>query len=329
MLAELLLALCASVGGNAIAAIKCADTVFIFAAGSWREAALLFIHLLDDSARIQRIPSGCIANQCFLDYQPRASDRPPSLSRAVDVSRVSATNAEVLQNLFEAKRPFIVEDMVDTWPARERWKSFSYLDAAAGHRQVPVELGSGREELMTLGHLIRAYLIPSCEHCARTSDLQEQPLAGFEVAYMSQHALMDQDPKLRGDIMMPEPWRRAFGPPEQSNVWLGTHGTFSPCHWDVYNNCLAQVQGTKRVLMLAPEDTRYLYADHASVGGAAAQGNMSPVDVEAPNLSKFPEFVNAQLIIAVLMPGDALFIPSGWWHQVRALSPSLSVNFWF
>ncbi|KAK9450783.1 uncharacterized protein V1518DRAFT_411697 [Limtongia smithiae] len=31
----------------------------------------------------------------------------------------------------------------------------------------------------------------------------------------------------------------------------------------------------------------------------------------------------------ILAPGDALFIPAGWWHYVKSLSPSFSVNFWF
>ena len=32
---------------------------------------------------------------------------------------------------------------------------------------------------------------------------------------------------------------------------------------------------------------------------------------------------------AVLGPGDALYIPAGWWHYVRSITPSFTVNFWF
>merc|ERR1711865_903233 len=113
---------------------------------------------------------------------------------------------------------------------------------------------------------------------------------------------MDQCPVLRGDIVVPEPWRRFFGLPTHSNVWLGTHGTVTPCHWDSYNNCLAQVQGTKRALLLAPAATPLLYVNSDSVGGQAASGNVSPVDVEAPDLSKFPKFAEAQLFEAKLGP---------------------------
>ena len=30
----------------------------------------------------------------------------------------------------------------------------------------------------------------------------------------------------------------------------------------------------------------------------------------------------------ILKPGDALFIPRGWFHYVQSVSPSISVNMW-
>jgi ribosomal protein L16 Arg81 hydroxylase len=57
---------------------------------------------------------------------------------------------------------------------------------------------------------------------------------------------------------------------------------------------------------------------------------VSAVDVEAPDAAEhFPAFANAKPFDTVLGPGDVLFIPRGWWHYVRSLTPSFSVNFWF
>lgn len=69
-------------------------------------------------------------------------------------------------------------------------------------------------------------------------------------------------------------------------------------------------------------------------GGAAAstraQRNISAVDVEAPDLARFPLFAHAQGAAQVLLaPGEMLFLPAGHFHHVRALTPSVSVNFWF
>ena len=51
--------------------------------------------------------------------------------------------------------------------------------------------------------------------------------------------------------------------------------------------------------------------------------------VEDPDLSKHPLFAQAAFVETVLKPGDALFMPKGMWHYVRALTPSVSVNFWW
>ena len=66
----------------------------------------------------------------------------------------------------------------------------------------------------------------------------------------------------------------------------------------------------------------------AAAAATVAQGNVSNVDVEHPDLARFPLFAKARHFDAILGPGDALFIPKGWWHYVRALTPSFSVNFW-
>jgi hypothetical protein len=44
---------------------------------------------------------------------------------------------------------------------------------------------------------------------------------------------------------------------------------------------------------------------------------------------KFPDFERAAYCETILAPGDCLYIPRGWWHYVRSLSPSFSVSFWW
>jgi len=84
------------------------------------------------------------------------------------------------------------------------------------------------------------------------------------------------------------------------------------------------------VRLYARSQTPYLYADQGG-GGAytRAQGNVSAVDVERPDLAGHPLFATAVYTETVLGPGDALYIPAKHWHFVRGLSTSISVNFWF
>mmetsp|Transcript_104085 Transcript_104085/g.303881 ORF Transcript_104085/g.303881 Transcript_104085/m.303881 type:complete len:454 (+) Transcript_104085:83-1444(+) len=332
MLAELLLGLSDEARGDQAAAISRADSVFVFAAaGAFRDAALLFVRWLDDEAREKRqATSQMPASTVFCSASRWARGACPA--SWVAVARWHMPAREKLHDLLRAREPFVVTGALEHWPARERWASLTYLDATVGHRIVPVEVGSKvgssqwREELMPLWTFLSAYLAPSCEYCSHWLEPRESCKSG--VAYLAQHELLEQCPALRSDMGLPEDWKRVLGKPTRTNVWLGTHGTVTPCHWDSYDNFLAQVQGTKRAILLAPKEKGRLYVE-ASGSGTSSQGNISQVDVEAPDLERFPEFANAQCLVAELAPGDALFIPQGWWHQVRALTPSFSVNFWF
>ena len=93
--------------------------------------------------------------------------------------------------------------------------------------------------------------------------------------------------------------------------------------------------GAKYVRLYASSETPYLYVDrlaNKSKGGAystRSQGNISLVDVEAPDMEKFPLFSQACFTETVLMPGDALYIFAKCWHFVRSLTTKTSVNFWF
>lgn len=53
------------------------------------------------------------------------------------------------------------------------------------------------------------------------------------------------------------------------------------------------------------------------------------MEVENPDLRRFPEFAEAPYLDCVLQPGDVLFIPVQHWHYVRSLELSFSVSFWW
>ena len=76
--------------------------------------------------------------------------------------------------------------------------------------------------------------------------------------------------------------------------------------------------------------------DRQSVSGPArshAGGQVvSVVDFEQPDFDRHPRFREALAHArrAVLGPGDAIFIPSMWWHHVRSLEPfNVLVNYWW
>jgi len=113
-----------------------------------------------------------------------------------------------------------------------------------------------------------------------------------------------------------------------STLFCSGCGAFSRLHFDQMSNLHLQVRGAKRWLLFAPEDTPSLYA----YPRGHPLDRKSQVDLEAPQFSMFP--AAAKLIargkVAVLRAGDALWLPTHWWHAVQSLEhETVSVNFWW
>ena len=111
-----------------------------------------------------------------------------------------------------------------------------------------------------------------------------------------------------------------MGPPR---FWVGPAGTVTPLHCDYDDNIFAQVWGRKRIFLSPPHHDEFLYPSEAN---AILFG--SPFDPEAPDFERFPLASQAAMIECLVEPGDMLYVPAGWYHQVRALTFSLSSNRW-
>jgi hypothetical protein len=111
-----------------------------------------------------------------------------------------------------------------------------------------------------------------------------------------------------------------MGPPR---YWLGPAGTVTPLHCDYDDNIFAQAWGTKRIFLAPPHHDAYLYVREAN---PVLYG--SPFDPERPDYDRYPLARGAALVECIVQPGEMLYVPAGWYHQVRALTFSLSVNRW-
>lgn len=116
----------------------------------------------------------------------------------------------------------------------------------------------------------------------------------------------------------------SFGYPQ---FWVGTRHSLVPLHYDQPNNFLIQIYGEKRVLLFSPKQSKYLYMQPFNSRIVHTSQIDTFIDVNKPNLSKFPKLQNAKLIEVVLKAGDVLYIPPYWWHQVQGLSLNISVTY--
>lgn len=113
------------------------------------------------------------------------------------------------------------------------------------------------------------------------------------------------------------------------SLWLGNRGRVA-AHFDLPDNLACVVAGRRRFTLFPPEQVTNLYVGPLDFTPAGQP--ISLVDVAHPDLARFPRYAQAEAaaLTAELLPGDAVFIPSQWWHAVEALEPvSALVNFWW
>eukprot|EP00434_Breviolum_minutum_P010022 symbB.v1.2.008839.t1/scaffold550.1/size188255/3 len=151
------------------------------------------------------------------------------------------------------------------------------------------------------------------------------------------------DSELRADCESRVDWRRlealqaagGFGTWARSQLFVGPNESLSPVHYDQYDNIYLQVQGEKRFLLFDPRCAEGLYPFPVS----HPYDEYGMVDLEHPDLQSFPKLRSVcqhRGQVASVKKGEAIFIPTHWWHHVQGRSDgqgadgwSISVNFWF
>ena len=124
--------------------------------------------------------------------------------------------------------------------------------------------------------------------------------------------------------------RLPFVPPTvRPRFWVG-HASTVACHYDTMDNVACVAAGRRRFTLFPPDAIRDLYVgpiDHTLAG--------QPIGLAVgsdPGDPRFPRFENARdrALVVELEPGDALYVPKLWWHQVEAVGDvNVLVNFWW
>lgn len=234
--------------------------------------------------------------------------------RAAEIEKVRGLSRDdFLDHYYAASRPVIIEGALDGWPALERWTP-DYLVEKVG--AAPVELQSGRNgaedfEIWKDRHKSE---MPFDKYIAAITK------AGFgNDLYMTAYNNASNRAALApldGDIGTLDDYLT----PGAGMMWIGPAGTFTPLHFDLTNNLIAQVVGAKHIVMAPPSETQRLY-NHHHVFSAVRDLT------DEAQLQRYPLARSAQTYEFDLEPGDALFVPIGWWHQVTALDFSVTLTY--
>lgn len=114
-----------------------------------------------------------------------------------------------------------------------------------------------------------------------------------------------------------------------ASIWIGNRSRIA-AHHDIPDNLACVAAGRRRVTLFPPDQVGNLYVgplDFTPAGQA-----VSLVDFAAPDLDRYPRFARAwaSAQVAEMGPGDAVFIPSLWWHHMEGLDDfNVLVNYWW
>ena len=114
-----------------------------------------------------------------------------------------------------------------------------------------------------------------------------------------------------------------------ASIWIGNQ-TRIAAHYDLPDNLAVVAAGRRRFTLFPPDQLANLYIGPLDFNPAGQA--ISLVDFAAPDHERFPRFREAlkHAQVAELEPGDAIFIPSMWWHHVEALAVfNVLVNYWW
>lgn len=248
------------------------------------------------------------------------------------VAEEALTPGDLDARLRGADSPFVARGLARHWPLvaaglERSAKAREYLVAHARERSFPVNIGmpGGGERLFydeAMGvnfRMANGPIGPILDEIAADEDKPDAP-----AIYLSSIDMGDYFTGLAEANRLPLGTRRPI-----ESVWIGTR-TRIAAHNDVPSNLAVCAVGKRRFTLFPPEHHANLYI--GPLENTPAGRPVSMVDFSSPDLERFPRFAKAlaHAQVAELEPGDAVFVPSLWWHHVEGLAPfNVLVNYWW
>ena len=294
---------------------------------------------------------------------------PPAAAVAAEVAPFSirvvdgCSVTEAMSIVNDSDTPVLFRGMIDNWLARS-WEP-EVLAAKYGdistlfrvHRRLLRNRASG--DVLTDGDAgavrsacdadPRIVWEGDCSYCHATisqffswarSATPEPSMTGALASFRASECFAYADYKYMHQLFAEHPdalaavdWAQSFGQSADgadSTLWLGSRGACTQCHQDSYGtNLVAQLYGKKRWTLYPPSaGPRGLYPTRVPYEQSSV---FSRVAVHSPDLARHPQFraVAQEARSVTLQPGEVLFVPKHWWHDVQTISDvSLSVNHW-
>ena len=209
-------------------------------------------------------------------------------------------------------RPYVIKQYAKDWYAYKNW-SFDFLKKLDPNNKTKVNavignMYAGKKEFVEI----------------KLKDYIEKIISTDTSAFLTTFHLFDKFPELKKHIDYQNIRKNSVIYSLLS--WIGPKSTITGFHADWAENINVQIKGKKVFYIVSPKYNQNMYPSETYERFSTA----SLVDLKNFNKNKFPLFEKSKIIKVILNPGDAIYLPRGWWHYVESLEPSInvSVHYW-
>lgn len=228
-----------------------------------------------------------------------------------EIERVKTISKEdFYKNYVKNQKPLVVEQLTRDWPAFEKW-NLNYIKHIAGEKTVPlyddrpVSYKDGFNEAHK--HMKMADYI----------DLLQKEPTNYRIFLYN---LIQEVPQLKQDFKWPIIGLRLIK--QLPMLFFGGENSKVFMHFDIdYSNILHfHFHGKKRCILFAPDQTPFLYkVPHSLI-------SREDIDFDQPDFEKWPALKKAQGFVCELNHGEMLYMPEGYWHYMKYVSPGFSMS---
>jgi hypothetical protein len=250
------------------------------------------------------------------------------------ISECSNICRDVFENeIIPAGKPVLLKQLVRDWPAtiaaqKSNQDLAVYLKELDNGQNVNVMFGRPEMEgRYFYDDSFRGFNFENGK--ARFVDVIDQLLSIADTPnpmaiYAGSAQANDLVPEFASQNIMP-----ILGADIEPRLWLGNSSRVA-AHYDNSDNIACLVSGRRRFTLFPPDQIGNLYIGPLDFNMAGQPASL--VDFNAPDFDRFPKFRAAldAAIVINMEPGDAIYMPSLWWHHVESEgSFNLLVNYWW
>lgn len=231
--------------------------------------------------------------------------------KLTEIHRVkSITKAEFVKNYLKPQKPVVIENVIGDWPAYDKW-SLDYIKEIAGDKEVPLydDRPVTHEDGFNQAH--------ATMKMADYVDLLKREPTNYRIFLYN---IMKEVPSLKKDFSFPKIGLRLIK--QIPMVFFGGENSKVFMHHDIdWANILHfHFHGKKRCILFPPDQTENLYkVPHSLI-------TREDIDFDHPDYEKFPVLKKAEGLVCDLKHGETLYMPEGYWHYMKYVTPGFSMS---